>query len=63
MTKTNLIGAPANAKNHKAEIKKLLAELTRKVNAYGKGDAINWGHVGSLAYVKNELETVNEFLK
>jgi len=41
----------------------LLSRIEKKSVTYGKGEAINWAHVGSLAYVKEELETIAKFLK
>ncbi len=46
----------------KLEILERLAKIETKVSYYGKGEELNYGHVGSMAYVKEELETIVKFL-
>ncbi len=47
----------------KAEIPLLLSVINEKVKKVGTKEEINWGHTGALEYVKNQLTTVNKFLK
>ena len=47
----------------KAEIPLLLSVINEKVKKVGTKEEINWGHTGSLEYVKNQLTTINKFLK
>lgn len=47
----------------KVQIADLLQRIEKKTYSYGRGEDLNYSHVGSLAYVKEQLETITKFLK
>lgn len=57
---------PAAMRAHSIQLRLVdkLAELTAIVTAYGDNDTtINYGHVGSLAHVEEQITEVLNFLK
>ncbi|MBX2914665.1 MAG: hypothetical protein KF856_05245 [Cyclobacteriaceae bacterium] len=46
----------------KTEIKELLAKVDKQTGFYARNELLNWGHVGSLEYVKKELTRIIKFL-
>lgn len=40
---------------YKVQIVALLDELRERVQAHGANETVHWGHVGDLAYVKDQL--------
>lgn len=46
-----------------ADILEKLAKIQRHIaDEYADIDSVNWGHVGSLGYIKGLLEQATEFL-
>ncbi|MBX2901754.1 MAG: hypothetical protein KF775_19040 [Cyclobacteriaceae bacterium] len=46
----------------KHEISELLSKVGKRTDYYAKDEWLNWGHVGSLEYVKKELMRIIKFL-
>lgn len=48
---------------YKVQIAALLDELREQVQTHGANETVNWGHVGDLAYVKDQLIDVAATLR
>lgn len=48
---------------YKLQIARLMDELLEQVRVHGTNEAVNWGHVGDLAYVKDQLTDAVAMLK
>ncbi len=46
----------------KDEIRELLIKVEKQTGIYARNEPLNWGHVGSLEYVKKELARIIKFL-
>ena len=53
----------AEALNEKQEdVLRMLKEITAAVKNYGKGELVDWGYVGSMAHVQEELKNIHQFI-
>lgn len=50
--------AVQRSKEQKVQIEKMLKALNKAVKNYGKNQSVNWGHVGTLAYVQESVANV-----
>ena len=48
---------------YKLQIARLLDELLEQVRVHGTNETVNWGHVGDLAYAKDQLVDLVTMLK
>lgn len=48
---------------YKLQIARLLDELLEQVRVHGASGSVDWGHVGDLAYVKDQLTDAVAMLK
>lgn len=48
---------------YKLQIARLLNELLEQVRVHGTDETVNWGHVGDLAYVNDQLTDAVAMLK
>jgi len=49
-------------KDRKETIERLIKEIRTKVNQFGKGEKVDWSHVGSLGHVIEELNEIHQFM-
>lgn len=54
--------AESNHETLRAKILEQIKELKKKVNTHGVFQKINYGHVGDLTTVLDELQELNSFL-
>lgn len=48
---------------YKLQIARLVYELLEQVRVHGTNETVDWGHVGDLAYVKDQLVDLATMLK
>ncbi len=55
--------AQQSHKVYKVQVLALLDDLRERVRAHGEGEKVDWGHVGDLAYTKDQLVDLVTMLK
>ncbi len=48
---------------YKLQIARLIDELLEQVRVHGTNETVNWGHVGDLAYARDQLADAVAMLK